>query len=95
LKTVSNKTIDQRVDEAVKIINAGGPNYLAEASAALLNFEPKNGSRVVTVADTITGMEGLSGVVVGPSKNKGSGFVDVRTEGGTVVTLQSNLLIPV
>jgi hypothetical protein len=83
------------VSEAVKIINAGGPNYLAEASSALLNFDPKNGSRVVAISDTITDIEGLSGTVVGPSKNKGSGFVDVRTDGGTVVTLQSNLLIPV
>lgn len=88
------KTIDQRVSEAVKIINAGGPNYLAEASAALLNFEPKSGSRVVAVSDTITDIEGISGTVVGSSK-KGSGFVDVKTDGGTVVTLQSNLLIPV
>jgi hypothetical protein len=89
------KSIEQRVEEAVKIINAGGPDYISEASSALLNFDPKSGSKVVTIADTILGIEGNYGTVVGPSKNKGSGFVDVKLNNGAVVPMQSNLLVPV
>lgn len=90
-----NKTIEKRVEEAVRIINSGGKDYISEASAALLSFTPKAGTKVVAVEDTVTQLDGISGTVVGPSKNKGSGFVDVRLENGTVVPMSSNLLVPV
>lgn len=90
-----SKTIEQRVEEAVQIINTGGPDFITEATGALLNYEPGAGAKVVLIGDTILGIEGNFGTVVGPSKNKLGGFVDVRTPGGTVVQAQTNLLVPV
>jgi len=90
------KTIDQRLAEAVKIIEAGDKNYVAEAAGKMLNYEPKNGDKVVVVGDTITGIDGLCGTVVetcGSGKGLNAGYIKIRTAGGVEHIVQDNLCV--
>lgn len=51
------------------------------------------GAKVAVVDDPTYSMAGLQGTIKGPSA-KGSGYVDVEFANGSVMPLQSDLLIP-
>jgi len=81
--------IDTIIQEAVK------KDSIAEAANMILgDNNVKVGSSVAVINDPTYPFEGARGKVKGESA-KGAGFMDVEFENGTVVPLQTSLLIPV
>ncbi len=67
---------------------------VSEAANMILGEDITAGMTVAVVDDPIQGFSGAKGKVKGES-SKGSGFVDVALENGTVMPMQSSLLVPV
>jgi hypothetical protein len=88
--------IDQKIQEAVAQVDLRKPDTFFRAANAILTEDEyvKSGDSVSPIDDSVYPYEGQLGTVVGPS-GKGTGFVDVRFANGTVVPMQSSLLIKV
>lgn len=85
------KDINKIVTESVQ---SGRKNYVSEAVNMLLGGDVSAGETVAVIDDPINGFSGAKGKVRGESR-QGSGFVDVELENGTVMPMQTSLLVNV
>jgi len=85
-----NDDLITKASEHVK--KSAGDKSIQEAVNMLLENFVKAGDKVAIINDPTYPCEGVTGKVKGVSA-KGSGFVDVELPNGTVVPLQSSLLV--
>jgi hypothetical protein len=83
--------IKQVISESVASSKKG---FVAEAVNQILGEDIKTGQTVAVIDDPINGYSGAKGKVKAESEAN-PGFVDVELENGTVVKMQSSLLVPV
>jgi len=88
------KNIDQKIQEAVGQVDLRKPETLKEAVNTILTEDGyvSAGETVGIIDDPTYPYPGQKVRVIGPS-DKGGGWVDVETEGGTKVPVQSSLLL--
>jgi len=88
------KTIDQKIQEAVARVDLKKPTTIQEAANHILTEDSyvDGGETVAVIDDPTYSLAGLKVKVKGPSQ-KGSGWVDVETANGTVMPIQSSLLL--
>lgn len=88
-----NDKLEMKVAQLVTTLD-GKPESLTKAVDSLLEDEgvATPGSTVVLVDDSSAYPAGLSGKSKGASA-KGSGYVDVELESGTVIQVPSNILL--
>lgn len=88
------KTIDQRIQEAVAKVDLKKSASIQEAANHILTEDSyvSGGETVAVIDDPTYSLAGLKVKVKGPSA-KGSGWVDCETENGTVMPIQSSLLL--
>ena len=86
-------TYDKIVSEAVSKIDFSKVSVQEAANALLEGIPLTAGSMVAVIDDPTYPAPGQKGKVKGPS-SKGSGWTDVELANGTVMPMQSSLLIP-
>ncbi len=78
-----------------KIFAALDPKLTVEESVNRLLEAEKVTGRVAILDGTAYGVDGIVGVAKGPSTNKGAGFTDVELPNKSVISVPTNLLLPV
>ena len=86
--------IEQKIQEAVEKVNLRKPETIAQAANQILTEDSyvDGGETVAIIDDPTYSLAGLRCKVKGPS-TKGSGWVDIETPNGTVMPVQSSLLL--
>jgi hypothetical protein len=88
------KEIDSIIKEALEKVQKGDDASIQEAANMILGGNGVTaGSTVAIIDDPTFSSAGLKGKVKGPSA-KGSGFMDVEMPDGSVLQLQTSLLLP-
>jgi hypothetical protein len=84
------------IEQVLEKVSLKDPKSAAAAAKELIESEIdlKAGQTVAVIDDPTYAQPGVAGKIKGPSA-KGSGFFDVELPNGTVVALQSDLLLPV
>ena len=85
------KDIKQIINESV---TAGGKDYVQRAVHQILGEDISPGQTVAVVDDPISGMTGMKGKVKSIS-SANPGFAEVAAENGTLIQMQTSLLVPV
>ena len=85
------KDIKKVITEAVQ---SGSKNFIKEAVSQLLGEDITAGQKVAVIDDTINGFAGLRATVKRISDSN-PGFAECETENGTILQLQTSLLVPV
>lgn len=85
------KDIKKIIAESVE---TGGKDYVRKAVNQILGEDITSGQTVAVVDDPISGMTGAKGKVKAISDSN-PGFADVELENGTLVKMQTSLLVPV
>jgi len=85
------KDIKQIIAESIE---SKAKNFVQTAVNRILSEDIKAGATVAVIDDPISGYSGAKGKVRSTSEAN-PGFVDVELENGTVVKMQSSLLVPV
>lgn len=85
------KDIKKIIAESVQ---NGGKDYVREAVHRILGEDITSGQTVAVIDDPINGLSG-SKAKVRSTSTANPGFVECELENGTMVNLQSSLLVPV
>lgn len=86
------KSIDTAIQSAIAGVDVRRPASVQEAANAILSEEISAGAQVAVIDDPTYSLAGQKCRVVGPA-DKGAGWVNVETANGTVMPVQSSLLI--